>query len=66
MSFQIKLLWAADEYLSLSGWTKSWNLLTLDFLREINDYGVSTLFILLSRDGRKQGPNFELTKIADI
>ena len=59
---------AKDEYLSLSGWTKSSNLLTLDFLREINDYGVSrVIYTDINRDGTKQGPNFELTsKVADI
>ena len=30
---------AKDGYLSLSGWKKSSNQLTLDYLKEVNDYG---------------------------
>ena len=34
---------AKDGYLSISGWKESSNQLTLDYLKEINDYGVSRL-----------------------
>ena len=34
---------AKDGYLSVSGWKESSNQLTLDYLNEINDYGVSRL-----------------------
>ena len=59
---------AKDGYLSLSGWKENSNQLTLDFLKEINDYGVSRLIYTdINQDGMKQGPNFEETsKVADI
>ena len=40
----------------------------LDFLKEINDYGVNRLIYTdINRDGTKVGPNFEETsKVADI
>ncbi|WP_435162879.1 1-(5-phosphoribosyl)-5-[(5-phosphoribosylamino)methylideneamino]imidazole-4-carboxamide isomerase [Candidatus Pelagibacter bacterium nBUS_25] len=59
---------AKDGYLSVSGWRENSNQLTLDYLKEVNDYGVSRLiFTDINRDGMKQSPNFEETsKIADI
>ena len=59
---------AKDGYLSVSGWKKNSNQLTLDFLKEVNDYGVSRLIYTdINRDGTKQSPNFEETsKVADI
>jgi len=59
---------AKDGYLSVSGWKENSNQLTLDFLREVNDYGVSRLIYTdINRDGTKQSPNFEETaKVADI
>ena len=59
---------AKDGYLSVSGWKKSSNKLTLDYLKEINDYGVSRLIYTdINRDGMKQSPNFDETiKIAKI
>ena len=58
---------AKDGYLSVSGWKESSNQLTLDYLKEVNDYGVSRLIYTdINRDGTKQSPNFEETeKIAD-
>ena len=54
---------AKDGYLSVSGWRENSNKLALDFLREINDYGVSRLiFTDINKDGTKQSPNFEETK----
>ncbi len=59
---------AKDGYLSVSGWKENSNKLTLDFLKEINDYGVNRLIYTdINRDGTKVGPNFEETsKVADI
>ena len=59
---------AKDGYLSVSGWKESSNQLTLDFLKEVNDYGVSRLIYTdINRDGTKQSPNFEETaKVAEI
>ena len=59
---------AKDGYLSVSGWKESSNQLTLDYLKEVNDYGVSRLIYTdINRDGMKQGPNFdETTKVAEI
>ena len=57
-----------DGYLSVSGWKENSNQLTLDYLKEVNNYGVSRLiFTDINRDGMKQSPNFEETaKVADI
>ena len=59
---------AKDGYLSISGWRENSNESTLDFLKEINDYGLSRLiFTDINKDGTKQSPNFEETKkVADL
>ena len=59
---------AKNGYLSVSGWKENSNQLTLDYLKEVNDYGVSRLiFTDIDRDGMKQSPNFEETlKVAEI
>jgi len=59
---------AKDGYLSVSGWKENSNQLTLDFLKEVNNYGASRLIYTdINRDGTKASPNFEETaKIADI
>ena len=59
---------AKDGYLSVSGWKESSNQLTLDYLKEVNDFGVSRLIYTdINRDGMKQSPNFDETlKIAEI
>ncbi len=50
---------AKDGYLSVSGWKENSNLKTLDFLKEVNDYGVSRLIYTdINRDGMKMSPNF--------
>ncbi len=56
-----------DGYLSVSGWKENSNKLTLDFLKEVNDYGASRLIYTdINRDGMKQSPNFvETVKVAD-
>ena len=58
---------AKDGYLSVSGWKENSNLLTLDFLKEVNNFGASRLIYTdINRDGMKQSPNFEETeKVAD-
>jgi len=58
---------AKDGYLSISGWKENSNQLTLDYLKEVNDFGVSRLIYTdINRDGMKQSPNFEETsKVAD-
>ena len=59
---------AKDGYLSVSGWKEKFNQLTLDYLKEVNDYGFSRLIYTdINRDGMKQSPNFEETsKVAEI
>ena len=59
---------ANKGYLSVSGWKESSNQLTLDLLKEVNDYGFSRLIYTdINRDGTKQSPNFEETsKVAEI
>jgi len=59
---------AKDGYLSVSGWKENSNQLTLDYLKEVNDYGVSRLIYTdINRDGMKQSPNFEETaKVAEL
>ena len=59
---------AKDGYLSVSGWKENSNQLTLDYLKEINDYGVSRLIYTdINRDGMKQSPNFvETSKVSEI
>jgi len=59
---------ARDGYLTVSGWKENSNQLALDYLKEVNNYGVSRLIYTdINRDGMKQSPNFDETmKVADI
>ena len=59
---------AKDGYLSISGWKENSDQLTIDYLKEINNYGVSRIIYTdINRDGMKQGPNFDKTsKVAEI
>ena len=59
---------AKDGYLSVAGWKENSNQLTLDYLREVNDYGASRLIYTdINRDGMKQSPNFDETaKVAEV
>jgi len=71
LKFQNKIALALDVkdgYLSVSGWKKNSNQLTLDFLKEVNNYGVSRLIYTdINKDGTKSSPNFvETEKIAEI
>ena len=58
---------AKDGYLSVSGWKENSNQLTLDYLKEVNEYGATRLIYTdINRDGMKKSPNFEETvKVAD-
>ena len=58
---------ANDGYLSVSGWKENSNQLTIDYLKEVNDYGATRLIYTdINRDGMKQSPNFEETsKVAN-
>ncbi len=58
---------AKDGYLSVSGWKENSNQFTLNYLKEVNDYGASRLIYTdINRDGTKQSPNFDETmKVAD-
>jgi len=58
---------AKDGYLSVSGWKENSNQLTIDYLKEVNDYGATRLIYTdINRDGMKQSPNFDETlKVAD-
>ena len=59
---------AKNGYLSFYGWKENSNQLTLDYLKEVNDFGVSRLIYTdINRDGMKQSPNFEETsKVAEV
>ena len=71
MKFKNKIalgLDAKNGNLSVSGWKENLNIKTLDFLKDVNDYGISRLIYTdINRDGTKKSPNFEETvKIADV
>jgi phosphoribosylformimino-5-aminoimidazole carboxamide ribotide isomerase len=59
---------AKDGSLSVSGWKENLNIKTIDFLKEVNDFGVSRIIYTdINRDGMKTSPNYEETvKIAEI
>jgi len=53
---------AKDGYLSVFGWKENSNQLALDYLNEVNDYGVSRIIYTdINKDGMKQSPNFDET-----
>ncbi len=59
---------AKDGNLLVSGWQENLNIKALDFLQEVNNFGVSRLIYTdINRDGTKESPNFnETLKIANI
>jgi phosphoribosylformimino-5-aminoimidazole carboxamide ribotide isomerase len=59
---------AKDGNLSVSGWKETLNVKTLDFLKEVTNYGISRIIYTdINRDGMKTGPNFDDTiKIAEL
>ena len=53
---------AKDGNLSVSGWKEKLNIKTLDFLKEVNSYGMSRIIYTdINRDGMKTSPNFDET-----
>ena len=59
---------AKNGHLAISGWTQDSNKLTIEYLKKVNNYGVSrVIYTDINRDGTKQSPNFDETqKLADI
>ena len=59
---------AKDGNLFVSGWKENLNIRTLDFLKEVNSYGVSRIIYTdINKDGTKTSPNLEDTiKIAEF
>ena len=57
-----------DGNLSVSGWKETLNIKTLDFLKEVTNYGISRIIYTdINRDGMKTSPNFDETiKIAEL
>ena len=57
-----------DGNLSVFGWKENLNIKIIDFLKEVNDFGVSRIIYTdINRDGMKMSPNFEETvKITEI
>jgi len=57
-----------DGNLSVSGWKENLNIKTIDYLKEVNDFGVSRIIYTdINRDGMKTSPNLDETvKIAEI
>jgi len=59
---------AKDGNLSVSGWKENLNIKTIDFLKEVNSYGVSRIIYTdINRDGMKTSPNLDDTvKVAEL
>jgi phosphoribosylformimino-5-aminoimidazole carboxamide ribotide isomerase len=59
---------AKNGKLSVAGWKETLNTKTLDFLKVVNDFGVSRIIYTdINRDGTKACPNFEESvKIANL
>ena len=57
-----------DGNLCVSGWKEDLNIKTINFLKEVNDFGISRIiFTDINRDGMKTSPNYKETiKIAEI
>ncbi len=57
-----------DGNLCVSGWKEDLNIKTINFLKEVNDFGISRIiFTDINRDGMKTSPNYkETVKIAEI
>ena len=51
-----------DGFIFLSGWKKKTNILAVDFLKEIKNFGVSSIIYTdINKDGTKEGPNIKDT-----
>ena len=59
---------AKNGNLSVSGWKENLNVKTIDFIKEVNSYGVSRIIYTdINRDGMKTSPNLDETvKIAEL
>ena len=59
---------AKDGNLYVSGWKENLNVKTINFLKDVNNYGVSRIIYTdINRDGMKNSPNFDETiKIAEL
>ena len=59
---------AKNGNLSVSGWKENLNIKTIDFLKEVNSFGVSRIIYTdINKDGMKTSPNFDETiKIAEF
>ena len=59
---------AKDGNLSVSGWKEDLNINIIDFLKEVNNYGVSRIIYTdINRDGMKTSPNLDETlKIVEL
>jgi len=61
--FNIKIavsLDAKDGLIALSGWKKQTNISVIDFIKKIQNFGVSRIIYTdINRDGTKQGPNIK-------
>ena len=59
---------AKNGNLSVSGWKVNLNIKTIDFLKEVNSFGVSRIIYTdINKDGMKTSPNFDETiKIAEL
>ena len=57
-----------DGNLSVSGWKENLNIKTVNFLKEVNSYGVSRIIYTdINKDGMKTSPNLDETvKIAEL
>jgi phosphoribosylformimino-5-aminoimidazole carboxamide ribotide isomerase len=51
-----------DGFICLSGWKKQTNILASDFLKEIENFGISRIIYTdINKDGTKKGPNIKDT-----
>ena len=51
-----------DGFISLSGWKKKTNISAIDFIKKIENFGVSRIIYTdINKDGTKLGPNIEET-----
>ena len=59
---------AKNGNLSVSGWKENLNIKTIDFLKEVNSFGVSRIIYTdINKDGMKTSPNFyDTIKIAEL
>jgi len=51
-----------DGLIALSGWKKQTNISAIDFIKKIQNFGVSRIIYTdINKDGTKQGPNIKDT-----